>query len=51
MINGRNFFDQLVKNIRNIRKIVSGQEDGYTVGRLLHFLYYKRYYKMITRNT
>ena len=34
MINGRNFFDQPVKNYlrtyRNIRKIVIGQGDDYT---------------------
>ena len=39
MINGRNFFDQPVKNdlriYNNIRKIASGQGDDYTTGCLL----------------
>ena len=39
MINGRNFFDQPVKNdlriYNNIQKIASGQGDDYTTGCLL----------------
>ena len=39
MINGENFFDQLIKNNKvtygNIRKIAIGQGDDYTTGCLL----------------
>ena len=51
MINGRNFFDQPVKNdlvtYDNIRKIAHGQGDVYTIGCLLDYPYLKIYYKMI----
>ena len=45
MIDGKNFFDQPVKNDKviyeNIRKITEGQRVDYTTG------YFKKYYKMI----
>ena len=45
MINGKNFFDQPVKNNKvmyeNIRKIATGQEDDYTIGCLLDYSYSK----------
>ena len=48
MIDGKNFFDQPVKNNKgkyeNIRKIATGRGDDYTTGCLLDF---KKYYKMI----
>ena len=48
MINGRDFFDQPIKNdlkaYDNIRKI---QGDDYTTGCLLDYPYFKRYYKLI----
>ena len=51
MIDGKNFFDQPVKNDKvtyeNIRKIIIGQEDDYTTGCLLDYTYFKKYYKMI----
>ena len=51
MIGGKNFFDQPVKSDKvtyeNIRKITIGQGDGYTTGCLLHYTYFKKYYKMI----
>ena len=51
MINGENFFDQPMKNNKvtyeNIRKIATGQGDGYTTGCLLDYPYFKRSYKMI----
>ena len=51
MIDGKNFFDQPVKNdkvtYQNIRKITTGQRDGYTTGCLLGYTYFKKYYKMI----
>ena len=51
MIDGRNFFDQLVKNnkvtYKNIRKIATGQGDDYTTGCLLDYIYSKNYYKII----
>ena len=52
MIDGKNFFDQPVKNDKvtyeNIRKITTGQGDDYTTGCLLDYTYFKKYYKMIT---
>ena len=51
MIDGKNFFDQPVKNDKvtneTIRKIASGQGDDYTTGCLLDYIYFKNYYKMI----
>ena len=51
MINGRNVFDQLVKNnlitYDNIRKIAIGQIDDYTTDCLLNYNYFNNYYKMI----
>ena len=51
MIDGKNFFDQPVKNDKvtyeNIRKIATGQGDDYTTGCLLDYIYFKNHYKMI----
>ena len=51
MTDGKNFFDQPVKNDKvtyeNIRKIATGQGDDYTTGCLLDYIYFKNYYKMI----
>ena len=51
MIDGKNFFDQPVKNDKvtyeNIRKIATGQGDDYTTGCLLDYPYFKENYKMI----
>ena len=51
MINGRNFFDQSVKNdlktYDNIRKITIGHGDNYTTGCLLDYPFFKKYYKLI----
>ena len=51
MIDGKNFFDQSIKNDKttydNIRKISTGQGDDYTTGCLLGYAYFKNYYKMI----
>ena len=51
MIDGRNFFDQTIKNnlrtYDNIRKIATGQGDDYATGCLLHYPYFKNYSKMI----
>ena len=51
LIDGRNFFDQPVKNnLRtddNIRKIGTGQGDDFTTGCLQDYHYFKNYYKMI----
>ena len=51
MNNGKNFFDQPVKNDKvtyeNIRKITIGQGHDYTTGCLLDYTYFKKYYKMI----
>ena len=47
----KNSFDQPVKNNKvtyeNIRKIATGQRDGYRTGSLLDHIYFKNYYKMI----
>ena len=51
MIDGKNFFDQPVRNDKvtyeNIRKIAIGQGDDYTTGCLLDYTYFKKCYKMI----
>ena len=51
IINCRNFFDQPTKNdiktLDNIRKIATGQGDGYTAGCLLDYTYFKKHYKLI----
>ena len=51
MINGKNVFDQPVKNdkvtYKNIIKIAIGQRDDYTTACLLDYTYFKKYYKMI----
>ena len=51
MIDGKNFFDQPVKNNKvtyeNIRKIATGQGDDYTTGCLIDDTYFKDYNKMI----
>ena len=51
MIDGKNFFDQPVKNdIRtsdNIWKISTGQGDDYTTGRLLDYNHFKEHYNTI----
>ena len=51
MIDGKNFFDQPIKNNRvtyeNIRKIAVGHGDDYATGCLLDYIYFKKYYKMI----
>ena len=51
MIDGKNFFDQSVKNNKvtyeNIIKIATGQGDDYTNGCFLDYIYFKNYYKMI----
>ena len=51
MIDGKNFFDEPVKNDKvtyeNIRKIAVGQGDNCTTGCLLDYPYFKKYYKMI----
>ena len=51
MIDGKNVFDQPVRNDKvtyeNIRKIAIGQGDDYTIGCLLDYTYFKKYYKII----
>ena len=51
MIDGKNFFDQPIKNDKvtyeNIRKIAIGQGDDYPTGCLLDYTYFKKYYKRI----
>ena len=49
MIDGRNFFDQPIKNdlktYDNIRKIAADQGDDYTTGCLLDYPYLEKYYR------
>ena len=51
MIDGRDFFDQPVKNnlvtYGNIQRIVTGKGDDYTTSCLLDYPNFKNYYKMI----
>ena len=51
IIDGKNFFDQPIKNdiksYDSIRKITTGQGDDYTTGCLLDCNYFKKHYKMI----
>ena len=51
MIDGKNFFDQPVKNNKvtyeNNKKNAAGQGDDHTTGCLLDYTYFKNYYKMI----
>ena len=51
MIDGRNFFDQPIKNdpktSDDIRKNSTGRGDDFTVGCLLDYPYFKKYYKLI----
>ena len=51
MIDGKNFFDQPVKNdkvtYKNVRKIATGQGDDYATSCLWGYTYFKKYYKMI----
>ena len=51
MIDGRNFFDQPIKNdlktYDKIRKISTGQGNDYTTGCLLDCPYFKKFYKLI----
>ena len=51
MIDGRNFFDQPVKNnlraYDKIEKITPSQGDGYTTWYLLDYPYFIKYYKSI----
>ena len=48
MIDGKNFFDQPIKNNKvAYEKIVTGQGDDYTTGCLLDYPYFKDSHKMI----
>ena len=51
MINGRNFFEQPLKNYLktydNIRKIATGQGDDYKTGCFLDYPYFKNYSKLV----
>ena len=54
VIDGRNFFDQPMKNdfkaYDNITKITTGQGDDYTIGFLLDYNYFKEHYRLIAIN-
>ena len=51
MIDGRNLFDQRIKNdlraYDHIRKIATGQGDDYTTGCLLCYPIFKKQYKLL----
>ena len=50
-IDGRNFYDQpindLIKQYHKVRKISTGQGNGYTTGCLLDFDYFKKNYRLV----
>ena len=46
-IDGRNFYDQPIKQYDEIRKISTGQGDNYTTGCLLDFAYFQKNYRLI----
>ena len=54
MIDGRNFFDQSIKNdlktYDNIRTIATCQGDDYTTACWLDYPYFKKYFKLIAIN-
>ena len=54
IIDGRNFFDEPIKNnlkaYDNIRKIETGQGNEYTTGCLLDYPNLKKYYKLIAKD-
>ena len=54
MTDGRNFFDQTIKNhlktYDNTRKTAMDQGDGQTTGCLLDYPYFKKYYKLISED-
>ena len=51
MIDGKNFFNQPVKNDKvtyeSIRKFATGKGDDYATSCLLDYTYFKKFYKMI----
>ena len=51
MVDGKNFFDQPVRNdliiYDSMQKIVTDQGDDYTTGCLLDYNYFKKFYKII----
>ena len=51
LIDGRNLFDQTIKNDLktndSIRKIATGKGNDYTPGCLLDYPYFKKYYRLI----
>ena len=51
MIDGKNFFDQPIKNdkttFENIRNVGTGKGNDYTTGCLLDYAWFKNYYRMI----
>ena len=53
-IDGRNFYDQpiddLIKKYDEVRKVSTGQGDGYTTGCLLDFAYFGKNYRLIAAN-
>ena len=52
VINGKNFFDQPIKNDKisynNITKIATGQKGDCTTGFLPVYIYFKEHYKLIS---
>ena len=54
MIDGRNSFDQLVKNnlrtYDNIGKTVTNQVDDYRTWCLLDYPYFKKYFQLLQQN-
>ena len=47
LINNRSFFDQPVENKKRTKNLLKCQDDDYTTGSLLDYLYHQKYYKLI----
>ena len=47
LIDGRNFYDQPLKQYDEIRKTAIGQREDYTAGSLLDYQYFKDRYQLI----
>ena len=54
IINGKNFYDQRVdldiKQYEEIKKLTTGQSEGYTTGYFLNYEYIKNHYRLIKVN-
>ena len=47
LIDNKPFFDESVKNKKCTKNLLKCQDDDYTTGNLLDYLYHQKYYKLI----